>query len=172
MIAPRILVDYSIFEKKMGKLGTKVIPRARITAQIIAKYGLKAVILFTLRTPVKKGRGGSVRTSGRQHIADLWQLSHDRRATMDVYTIRNLYPRQEVIVYFEEGTRGHDIKPVRRQSLHWYDEDSGADVFSKGVYNPGMAATRMVERAERDVIKPRVELWMRETLALVDKEMR
>lgn len=173
MLQPKVTVDYSLFEKKMGALGTKVIPRARITAQQIAKYGVKAVRLFTLRVPVARGRGGRItRTEGRRKIADLWRLTHSRRATMDVYTIRNLYPNQDVIIFFEEGTPRHEIKPRRRRFLHWIDEETGEDVFARSVDHPGMAATKMVERTVEQVINPRVELWMRQTLAMVGQETR
>lgn len=173
MLKPKVVVDYSLFEKKMGALSTRVIPRAKITAQQIAKYGLKAVRLFTLRVPVAKGRGGGIaRTEGRRRIADMWQLTHQRRALMDIYTIKNLYPNQDVLIFFEEGTPRHEIRSKGAGPLHWIDEETGEDVFAYSVSHPGQPATRMVERAEREVIQPRVELWIRETLALTDKEMR
>lgn len=178
MLQSRIKIDYSIFEKKMGKLGTKVIPRARITAQYIAKYGLKAVITFTKRgaTHSTPKRGSRYRrTPGRVKIANLWQLAHSRKAYMDVYTISNLYPDQEVIVFFEEGTKHHKIpkSPMPEgKFLYWIDEESGEKVFSKQVDHPGMEATRMVERTENQIIKPRVADWMKQTLAMTDQEMR
>ena len=173
MLQPKVIVDYSLFEKKMGALGTKVIPRARITAQQIAKYGVKAVRLFTLKVPVARGRGGRIaRTEGRRRIADMWQLTHQRRALMDLYTIKNLYPNQDVLIFFEEGTKRHEIRPKGAGRLHWTDEDTGEDVFAKQVDHPGTPATKMVERTEREVIQPRVELWMRQTFAMVDKETR
>jgi len=173
MLQPRVTVDYSLFEKKMGALGTKVIPRARITAQQIARYGLKAVRLFTLRVPVARGRGSRIaRTEGRRRIADLWQLTHSRRATMDVYTIRNLYPNQDVLIFFEEGTPRHDIPSGGKTLMHWVDEETKEDVFARQVDHPGMAATKMVERTVEQVINPRVELWIRQTLAMVGQETR
>lgn len=173
MLQPKITVDYSLFEKKMGALGKRVIPRARITAEQIARYGLKAVRLFTLRVPVTKGRGGRIgRTKGRKKIADLWRLTHQRKALMDIYTIRNLYPNQDVLVFFEEGTPRHEIRSKGTTPMHWIDVETGEDVYAHQIDHPGQPATRMVERTEREVIQPRVELWMRETFALVDKEMR
>jgi len=167
MLKPRIEVDYSMFEEKMGKLGTKVIPYARITAQYIARYGLKAVRIFTLRAG-----GHRERTPGRIKIADMWRLTHQRKATMDVYTIANLYPNQDVLIFFEEGVRKHEIRAKGEGPLHWVDSDTGEDVFAYHVDHPGIPETRMVERTEREVINPRVELWMTQTLKMVDEVVR
>lgn len=178
MLRPRIKIDYSLFEKKMGALGKKVIPRARITAQYIAKYGLKAVRTFTLRGATHKTpkRGSRYRrTSGRVKIANLWQLAYSRKSYMDVYTISNLYPNQEIIVFFEHGTPHHKIpkSPMPEgKFLHWIDEETGEKIFTKQVDHPGMEASHMVERAEQQVIKPRIADWMKRTLAMTDQEMR
>jgi len=164
MLKPRITVDYSMFESKMGRLGTKVIPYARIQAQMIAKYGLKAVRIFTLRA--------GNRTPGRIKIADLWQLTHDRKATMDIYTIENLYPNQDVIVIFEKGARRHEIRPRTKSWMRWESTDTGEEIFAKHVDHPGVKGSFSIERTEKEIINPRVEIWMRETLAMVDKVVR
>ena len=167
MLTPKVVVDYSIFEEKMGKIGTKVIPRARITAQYIAEYGLKAARIFTLRAGSHYNR-----TPGRMKIANLWQMTHSREATMDIYTISNLYPNQDIILFFEEGTKRHVIDAKPGKILHWIDSKTKEDVFAKHVDHPGMKATRMLERTEKEIINPRIKLWMEQTLAMVDRETR
>jgi hypothetical protein len=91
---------------------------------------------------------------------------------MDIYTIKNLYPNQDVLVFFEEGTPRHEIKSKGAGPMHFIDQETGEDVFAHQIDHPGQPETKMVERTEREVIQPKVELWMRETFALVDKEMR
>lgn len=163
MIEQKLIVDYSLFEEKMGRLGTKVIPYARVQAQKIAEYGQKAVKLFTLR--------GGTRTPGRSKIAELWELHESRSAQMDIYTIRNLYPNQDVIVIFEEGAMVHQILPKKKRVLYWEDAKTGQEIFARSVHHPGVPASHMLERT-RQVIEPRIDLWMRATFAMTDAEMR
>jgi|GEM_PF-5275398 len=169
MLQPRVTVDYSLFTEKMGKLDAKVIPYARVTAQQVARYGMKAVRVFTLRYGSRKGR--LARTPGRVKIADLWRLAHSRRAYQDVYTIYNLYPNQDVIIFFEEGVGKHEIRPKTKKYLYWIDAETGEEVFSKLVHHPGFEGTHAMERAEREIITPRMELWA-ETFKMIDREMR
>lgn len=171
MLQPRVTVDYSLFTEKMGKLDAKVIPYARVTAQQVARYGMKAVRVFTLRSGSRKGR--LARTPGRVKIADLWRLAHSRRAYQDVYTIYNLYPNQDVIIFFEKGVKKHDIPPKNKEFLYWVDEETGEDVYTKKVVaHPGFPGTHAMERAEREIITPRMELWAIETFKMIDREMR
>lgn len=170
MIQPRITVDYSLFTEKMGKLESKIIPYARVTAQQIAQYGMKAVRVFTLRYGSRKGR--LARTPGRLKIADLWRLAHSRRAYQDIYTIYNLYPNQDVIVFFEEGVGKHEIRPKTKKALYWIDVETGEEVFSQSVHHPGFEGTRALERTEREVVTPRMEFWAKGTFRMIDKVMR
>ena len=167
MLKAKFTVDYSIFENKMGALGTKVIPYCRIQAQQVAKYGARAVRVFTLR-----GKGAASRTPGRKKIAGLWRLTHDRKAYQDLYTIFNLYPNEDVIVFFEGGTKQHSFGPKTKKFLKFQDPETGEDVFTKRVDNPGMEGTHMLERARKEVIYPKMALWRRLTLAMVAREMR
>jgi len=163
MIKAQFIVDYSLFEEKMGALGTKVIPYARIQAQQIAKYGQRMVQTFTLR--------GGTRTKGRKKIAELWELRQSRKAYTDVYTIRNLYPNQEVISIFEEGAMVHNILPKKKKVLFWEDPDSGEAIYAMNVHHPGVVASHMMDKTIK-AIDPRIELWMRATFAMVDTVVR
>jgi len=172
MIKMEMVVDKSFFDRKMGNLGSKVWPYARIQAEYVAKQAQKAVRLFTMRPEGGGGGSKNARTTGRQKIADLWEMTRDRKAYMDIYTIKNLYPNQDVILYFEEGTKPHEIVPKRKRILFWEDPESGEDMFAKIVHHPGTVATKMIERTEREVIDPKTDLWVSQTLAMIDRETR
>jgi len=163
MIKAKFIVDYSLFEKKMGALGTKVIPYAKIQAQQIAKYGQRVIRVFTLR--------GGTRTKGRKKIAELWELRQSRSAYTDIYTIRNLYPNQDVIMIFEEGAMVHQIFPKKKKVLYWEDPDSGEAIYAKSVHHPGVPASHMVEKTRR-ALDPKIDLWMTATFAMVDSVTR
>ena len=109
--------------------------------------------------------------SGRKKIAEMWKLTQSRQAYQDLYTIHNLYPNQDVVIFFEEGTAQHTFGPKTKKFLKFQDPDTGEDVFTKMVDNPGMPATKMMEKTEQ-VLYPRVELWQRETFAMTDREMK
>jgi len=161
-IQSEVKVDYSMFERRMGALANRVIPRAMATVEQIALYGLRAVKIFTLR--------GGHRTPGRRKIADLWEMRQSRKNLMQIYTIRNLYPEQEVVLFFEKGTTAHQIVPNRSKVLV-FETSQGEKVFTKEAYHPGTRATKMVERTE-EIIRPRIDIWKRQTLALADRELK
>jgi len=163
MIKAKFTVDYSLFETKMGAMGTKVIPYARVQAQQLAKFGQRMVRIFTLR--------GGTRTKGRKKIAEMWDLQQSRKAYTDIYTIRNLYPNQDVIIIFEEGAMVHQILPKKKQVLFWEDPDSGEAIYARNVHHPGVPASHMMEKT-RQGLDPRIELWQRATFAMVDTVMR
>jgi len=119
-----------------------------------------------------RGRGGHTGgTPGREKIAKLWALAHSRTTYMDVFMIHNLYPNQEVIVIFERGAEQHEIRPKRKKVLHWVDDESGQDVFTRHVHHPGVRASWMMKRTE-EIIQPRVQQWEKETMRLADEVMR
>ena len=163
MIKAKFTVDYSLFEEKMGTMGTKVIPYARIQAQQIAKYGQRMIKIFTLR--------GGTRTKGRKKIAELWELQQSRKVYTDIYTIRNLYPNQDVIVIFEEGAMVHTIVPKKKKILYWEDPESGEGIYAMNVHHPGVPASHMMEKTRR-ALDPKIDLWMRGTFAMVDTVVR
>jgi len=163
MITATFIVDYSVFEQKMGLMGTKVIPYAKIQAQEIAKYGQRMVKTLTL--------SGGTRTKGRQKIAELWALEQSRSAYTDIYTIRNLYPNQDVIHIFEEGAMAHQILPNKKRVLHWEDPDSGESIYATNVHHPGVPASHMMEKTV-NALNPKIELWQTATFAMVDSVTR
>ena len=114
--------------------------------------------------------GGKGRTSGREKIANLWTLTHERKAYMDVFTIYNLYPQQDVVMFFEKGTPPHEIRPSKKKVLYWVEE-TGEEIFTKHVHVQGMKATRMVERTEK-ILDSKIAFWITKTLQMVDKEIR
>ena len=163
MIKAKFIVDYSLFEEKMGAMGTKVIPYARIQAQQIAKFGNRMIKVFTLR--------GGTRTKGRKKIAEKWDLQQSRKAYIDIYTIRNLYPNQDVIAIFEDGAMVHSIVPKKKKVLFWVDPDSGEEIYARNVHHPGVPASHMMEKTIR-ALDPKIDLWQRATFAMADTVVR
>jgi hypothetical protein len=159
MISAKINIDYSRFEKAMSILYEKVIPYMRVTWMEIAEQGLRTVVAYTPPT-----------RPGRTSIRDLWFLEHTVQAKVEQFIIRNLYKDQRVLLWFEEGTKPHEIRPRYGNVLHFFLED-GTEIFTKLVYHPGSPAYGMVAQTERE-LNIRLDRYMEETMNMVDSLMQ
>lgn len=63
--------------------------------------------------------------------------------TMVDYPVANVTVNERYGLYIEQGTRPHDIYPVRKKALYWV----GADHPVKVVHHPGTAADPFFTRA-------------------------
>ena len=58
-------------------------------------------------------------------------------------------PRGEIVLYLEEGTQPHIIRPKNKKALRWTN-DSGIAQFAKYVNHPGFAARKFIESIIED----------------------
>lgn len=151
MLAAKMKIDYSMFQKKMGKLGTKVIPYARIAFKKIAGW---AFVTLKAHTPPTR--------QGRTKIKDLWKMAMTRTGTIESYIIENMYPNQDVILWMEEGTKPHKIEAKPGNVLSWVDDDTGQRLFAKIVYHPGTPAYHMVAQTEKEV-NIKIDFYIQQT---------
>lgn len=161
MIQAKLKIDAGMFRKHASAVGTKVIPFARIAFKKFAVEAYRAVKMYTPPT-----------RQGRTKIKDLWKMQFSRRGTIESYIIANTYPNQDVILWMEEGTRPHIIRPKKPGGLlAWIDEDSGQAMFAKLVHHPGTPAFQMVYHAEREM-NIRINYYIQQTFKQVDKVTR
>jgi len=161
VIQAKLRIDAAMFEKKMGAVGTRAIPFARESFKKFAVEAYRAVKMYTPPT-----------RSGRTKIKDLWKMQFSRRGTIESYIIKNIYPNQDVILWMEEGTPPHIIRPKKPGGiLRWIDEDTGQEMFARLVHHPGTPAYRMVYHAEREM-NIRIDYYIAQTFALCDKLTR
>jgi hypothetical protein len=93
--------------------------------QALDVFGLKARTDLVELTPHRTGQT-------RQH----WEI---RRESDNSRTVFNQYP---VMDFLENGTKEHDILPVRKKALFW---DGAAHPWRR-VHNPGMAARHITKK--------------------------
>ncbi len=158
MINAKFRWDASIFTSKMGNLGTKLIPYAKVTFAQLADEARRRVKAYT---PPTKGT----------NIRELWEIEHSSRGTIEEYIIHNLYENQDVILFFEVGTKPHQIRPRKAgYPLHWLDEDTGAHMFAYLVRHPGTPAYRMIEQGERET-EVLLNQYIQQTLSMIGRGM-
>ncbi len=158
MLAAKMTVDYSTFQKKMGVVGTRVIPYAKVAFKKLAGW---AFLTLKAHTPPTR--------QGRTKIKELWKMRMSRRGTVESYIIKNTYPNQNVILWMEEGTPPHEIRPKKPGGvLHWIDDDTGQDMFAKLVRHPGTPAYRMVAQTEKEV-NIKIDYYIQQTFTQLDR---
>jgi len=157
MLAAKMQIDYAMFERKMGKVGTRVIPFARIAFKKLAAW---AFLTLKAHTPPTR--------KGRTKIKELWKMRLSRRGTIENYIIENMYPNQDVLVFMEEGTPPHIIRAKPGGVLAWTDEDTGQAMFARFVHHPGTPAYRMVAQTEKEV-NIKTDFYIQQTLKQVDR---
>jgi hypothetical protein len=157
--ASTIEIDYALWWKKTEKLLNQLIPFARVTARAIA---VKTLEKIEERTPETY--------EGRTDIKDLWEMYHKKLKTREDFLIRNLYPDQQVIMWFEEGTDPHDITPKEGSILHFKIRGKGNWVKTDLVKHPGTEAHKMIEGAEQDMA-PAMKQYVTQTFALAQRIM-
>ena len=98
-------------------------------------FALNKVYLteFEKRTPRKSGI-----------TANAWDLIDNNNGTFSFVN-----PYGEVILYLEEGTEPHIIKPKNKKALRWKNTNN-ISIFAKWVNHPGTAARKFVESIVED----------------------
>lgn len=61
-----------------------------------------------------------------------------RLSTNEIYI--SVGTTDEIFKFVDQGTKAHIIKPVNAKVLHWVDETTGEDRFSKGHWVKGVKA--------------------------------
>jgi len=153
-------IDSRIFERKLGSLWKRLTPFANLKARDFARIGLEKVRGYTPET-----------RPGRTDIRDLWRLDESRYGKVLEFIIHNIYPNEDVLAFFEYGTRAHRIEPVKAQILHFIIEETGEEVFTKNVFHPGTRPWRMVEKTRQDLNSLAAQ-WVEATIREVDRLMR
>jgi len=158
MLAAKFQIDMAMFERKARNIGTRVIPYARFMFKKLAGW---AFLTLKAHTPPTR--------HGRTKIKELWKMKLSRRGTIENYIIENMYPNQDVIMFMEEGTRPHIIRPKRAGGvLAWVDEDTGQAMFARLVHHPGTPAYHMVAQTEREV-NIKIDYYIQQTFKMTNK---
>jgi hypothetical protein len=147
-----ITIDYEVARRKLTTVSAKLGPFFRIMARKVAGEALRIVKMYTPPT-----------SPGRTNIKELWMMETTREGTAEIYTIANTYQKNpDVILFFEEGTVPHIIRPRKCKRLRFFIE--GQEIFSKLVHHPGTPAYHMVEQAQREtdyIINQYVDLTLK-----------
>lgn len=115
-------IDTKGMEEKIARV--KASCGAEAQKQALDVFGLKARTDLVELTPHRTG-------GTQQH----WQI---RRENDQSVTVFNAYP---VMDFLENGTKAHDIEPVRKKALFW---DGAAHPWRR-VHHPGMAARHITK---------------------------
>jgi len=133
-----VKVNYEVARRKLTAVSEKLGPFFRIMARKVAGEALRIVKMYTPPT-----------APGRTNIKELWMMEETKQGTAEIYTIMNTYQKNpDVILFFEEGTVPHIIRPRRCKRLRFFIE--GEEIFSKLVHHPGTPAYHMVEQAQKE----------------------
>jgi len=153
-------IDARIFEKRLGNLWRRLAPFANLKARDFARMGLEKVRDYTPET-----------RPGRTDIRDLWRLDESRYGKVLEFIIHNIYSNQDVLAFFEYGTRAHKIEPVNARVLRFIVEETGEEVFTRNVFHPGTRPWRMVEKTRQE-LNFLANQWVEMTLREVNRLMR
>ena len=151
----KFLVDFELWRQKTELLSTKLIPYAKVTADRLAEV---AFMMIKAKTPT---------TQTGTDIRGMWRMTHSRSAKGEEFIIRNLYPNQDVIVFFEEGTKPHEIRPVRKKCLRFTIE-TGEEIHTKVVYHPGTRGYWMLAETE-DYMKPKMDWYAKQVFKMAQQ---
>ncbi len=133
-------VDYWQWKKKSEAFGKELIPYAKITIKAIAHKFFEIVKERTPKPGVQYTREGERQSTD---LRPLWDMKHKKLKTREDFIIKNLYKNQDVILFFEEGTDPHPIRPKRSGGfLNFYT--SKGFVQTRVVRHPGTHAHRMI----------------------------
>jgi len=159
MIEAKFSYDIAVLKKRMAALSNKVIPYMKSTSKQVAEFALQKIKYFT-RAPTY--------TKGATKLADLWEMTYSRKGTVENYIIKNTYPIQDVILFFEEGTNPHVIRPVKASILRWVDEDSGDIIFARSVMHPGTIQHAMLAQTEK-LVQPEFDKYIQKCFQMTDR---
>lgn len=150
------VVNANEYYRKMGAIAKKVVPYVSVTMEILAK---KALVIVEAHTPPTR--------AGRTKIRALWKMQYSRKGTIERYLIKNIYKNQDVIMFMEEGTPQHEIRPRHKKALRFIDEDTKEVVFTKLVRHPGTPAFHMVAQTQKEV-GYLLDWYIKQTFKMVD----
>jgi len=147
-----VTFDWSVLEQKLGVMRDRMLPYVRETFRAFAEFGLDQIKMHTPET-----------SPGRTKIKDLWIIDESPSERITRFIIRNTYSDPRVILWFEEGTKPHDIPVGRFGFLHFVD-DMGDDVYTrKTVKHPGTVAWHMAQLTKAD-LATRINNYVQTTL--------
>lgn len=160
MINYKMTWDMARFKRKMGALGNEVVQYISTEGKRLAEMAFDIIVAATPETG-----------EGRTDIKELYRLTMSRKAMVETYLIKNIYPDQDIIVFFEEGTRPHIIVPRNKKVLRWESAETGEEIFARRVRHPGTVAHHMFAQAEEE-IQPKIDYLVMATYKMKDKIMR
>jgi len=153
----QVKFNWKTLEKKLGVMRTQMLPYIRASFREFAQFGLYTIQMYTPDT-----------SPGRTNLKALWVLDEAPAEKVTRFIIRNTYSDPRVILWFEEGTKPHDIPVGRFGFLHFVDE-GGNDVYTKKtVKHPGTMAWHMAQQTKAD-LAGRINSYANQTLASVTK---
>ncbi len=144
-------IEYSLYEKKMGDLYKKLLPYSRVVFGRLAEWALENVKAETPDT--KTGTD----------IRGMWQIDHSKTAKRERFIIQNIYPKQEIILFFEEGTKPHTIRAKNAPYLIFFWETQNRWVKVKSVKHPGTPAYRMLAKTDEKLM-PKIDMYIKGTI--------
>jgi len=155
MLDLKVSVDSSVMFRRLGSINNRIIPYVGISFKKFVELAEAKIVAYTPRTQ-----------EGRTDIKKLWRVTHSRKGRVESFIIHNIYPKKEVLIFIEEGTRPHTIFPVRTKALHFYWR--GSEVFTKRVDHPGTEGAEMVGRTEKE-LNSMVNFYINDTERQIDK---
>ena len=148
--------NYDVLKARMGALSDKVFPYIRKTWEQIAKWALEEVKIYTPATHT----GTDLRS--------MWILESDTEGEIHEFIIRNTYPDPNIILWFEEGTKPHEIPVGQCGFLHFFTYE-GDEVYTKrSVWHPGTVAWRMAAQTVNEA-QVKIDQYMAATFTMVDQ---
>lgn len=159
-------VDYWQWKKKSEAFGKELVPYAKTTIKAIATKFLEVVKDRTPKPGIQYTRDGERQSTD---LRPLWDMKHKKLKTREDFIIKNLYKNQDVILFFEEGTDPHPIRPKRSGGfLNFYT--SKGFVQTREVRHPGTHPHRMIGGAI-DWAESRVKMYELGVISLVKEIM-
>jgi hypothetical protein len=150
----RFYINADEWRRKLKALYERVIPYVRRTFAILAEEAKTRLQVYTPQT-----------SPGRTNIAALWEVDRTTTEAQDLFVLRNTYRKPEVILFFEEGTRPHIIRPRRAKALRFFID--GDEIHARNVWHPGTREHRMIWRT-RGEITELLDRYIIETGKMID----
>ena len=162
MLEVQLGIDWEVMRVRLAALADKVIPYMRTTQRQIARWALDTVRAYT---PPRRSRAGFY---GGGDIRDLWRMDNPlTTGEVETFIIKNIYHNQDIVLFMEEGTRPHEIRPVHSSVLHFFTYE-GDEIFTKLVHHPGTPKYAMVEQTRRE-LEIKLDQYVQGTFAMVDR---
>ena len=151
-----IRIEWKEFERQLGVLRDRLIPFMRTTFRSFVESGVDFI-----------QQAGPETREGRTKIKTLWVSEQTAQGAIDEFMIHNTYKNQDVILWFEYGTRAHDI-PVGRAGFLHFTTYEGDEVYTrKTVKHPGTSPWLMVTRTKA-MLDAALNTYVEKTLASIN----